>query len=342
VLLLAACSSEPQPTPARPPASAGASGSSGSAGSSGSGGGGAAGSGGTVGGGGGTGGGAGTAGGGSGGSAGTGGTVVVGWPENAVAAVTLSYDDGLDTHLHTAAPALEAQGFRGTFFLSNFEGVDHDWALPNPTLELTARQKAWVALGENGHELAGHTVNHPCNSDSKAPNYHLTDYDMTRMAAELDDSLARMMALGASAPFTFAYPCSSDTVGVGPSGDDYSPLVAERFLAARVSQGGINDINNVDFLHVANVDAGEKTGEELRADVDAAIAAGGWTMFLFHGVGVETLDCGGLAYQPETCMINYLVTSEEAHASLVAYLAEKQDQVWTATFKQVVQALSSP
>ncbi len=281
----------------------------------------------------------------TGGTGGSGGMAFTGWPENAVAAVTLTYDDGLDTHLHIAAPALDAHGFKGTFFVSNFEGVTHDWALPDPTypaVELTERHQAWIALGANGHELASHTVNHPCNSDGKAPNYHLTDYDMDRMATELDDSIARLNILGGTMPYTFAYPCSSDTVGLGPAGEDYSPLVAERFFAARVSMGGIADPSSVDLLHVPNVDTGGRTGDELRADVDMAIAQGGWLVFLFHGVGVETLSCpGGLTYSPETCMINYLVTSEEAHASLVEYLAEQQGQVWTATFKQVAQAISA-
>src|SRR6185436_7645350 len=138
----------------------------------------------------------------------------------------------------------------------------------------------------------------------------------------------RLNALGGTMPYTFAYPCSSDTVGLGPTGEDYSPLVAERFLAARVSMSGIANPSTVDLLHVPQIDTGGATGDELRAAVDMAIAQGGWLVFLFHGVGMETLSCpGGLTYSPETCMINYLTTSEEAHASLVAYLAEKQDQV---------------
>lgn len=280
-----------------------------------------------------------TAGAGGGGSGGT--TITGAWPESAVAAVTLTYDDGLDTHLHVAAPALDAHGLKGTFFLSNFESVDHDWALPNPAKQLTARHQAWAAMAANGHELASHTVNHPCNSDAKAPGYRLTDYDMTRMAAELDDSIARLAHLGALAPYTFAYPCSSDALGLGAAGEDYSPLVGERFIAARVSQDGIADPDSVDPLRVSNLDAGGKTGDELRALVDQAIAEGGWLVLLFHGVGEESPECGGLAYAPDTCMINYLVTSEEAHSSLVAYLAEKQAQVWTAPFRQVVEGIGA-
>ncbi len=258
----------------------------------------------------------------------------VAFPDGALAAVTLTYDDGLDPHLATVQPALDAVGLHGTFFLSNFEGVDHDWALPNATSALTARHMAWQAAAQHGHELAGHTVNHPCNSASKAPGFKLTDYDMQRMTLELDDNLARLLRLGATTPITFAYPCASDKAGLGAAKEDYSPLVAQRFFAARVSDSGVADPAQVDLLHVPELDTGGKTGDELKAMVDQAIASKGWLVLLFHGVGEETA-CSGLAYAPQTCMINYLTTSTEAHAALVQYLATKKAEVWTATFKEV-------
>jgi peptidoglycan-N-acetylglucosamine deacetylase len=235
-------------------------------------------------------------------------------------------------------PALEAAGLRGTFFLSNFEGVDNDWALPSvkmPLLPLTARHMAWQAAGQKGHELADHTVNHPCDAAAKAPGFKLADYDLPRMQKELDESVARLARLGATPPLTFAYPCASDKKGLGAAATDYSPLVAERFLAARVSVTGIANPSTVDLLHVPELDTGGKTGDELEKMVDDAIAAKGWLVLLFHGVGAEKLDCGGLAYAPDKCMINYLTTSAEAHAALVDYLAAKKAEVWTAPFGKV-------
>ncbi len=261
------------------------------------------------------------------------------FPEGALSAVTLTYDDGLDPHIATVGPALAAQGLKGTFFLSNFEGVDHDWALPNLTSPFSARHQAWQAMAAAGHELAGHTVNHPCDS-GKASGYLLTDYDMARMATELDSDVARLARLNAGSPLTFAYPCASDEQGIGPAHEDYSPLVATRFFAARVSDHGIADPATVDLLRVPQQDAGGKSGDELRAMVDQAIAQHGWLVILFHGVGSEQA-CSNLTYAPATCMINYLVTSEAAHSSLVTYLGEKKSQVWTATFKEVAQAIKA-
>lgn len=279
---------------------------------------------------------------GSAGSA-SGGGAPVGFEGGAVAAVSLTYDDGLDTHLAIVQPALEAVGLRGTFFLSNFEGVEHDWALPSvaqPLEALLPRHLAWQAAGQRGHELADHTVNHPCDAAAKAPNFKLVNYTMARMQAELDESVARLARLDATPPLTFAYPCGSDNKGVGPTGEDYSALVAERFLAARVSVSGIADPKTVDLLHVPQLDTGGKTGDELKKMVDDAISAKGWLVLLFHGVGSDT-TCAGLAYAPDQCMINYLTTSTEAHAALVQYLATKKPEVWTAPFGKVAALLKN-
>jgi sialate O-acetylesterase len=279
------------------------------------------------------------------GSAGSAGGGSVSFKDGAVAAVSLTYDDGLDPHLAIVQPALEAAGFRGTFFLSSFEGVDNDWALPSvkmPLPPLSPRHLAWQAAGQKGHELADHTVNHPCNSASKAPGFHYTDYTMARMQQELDESTARLARLGAAPPITFAYPCAGDMAGVGQAAEDFSPLVATRFMAARVSVNGIADPAKVGLLHVPQLDTGGKSADELKKMVDDAIAAKGWLVLLFHGVGTDQATCPqNLGYAPDKCMINYLTTSEQSHQALVEYLSQKKAQVWTATFKEVATAIKT-
>jgi peptidoglycan-N-acetylglucosamine deacetylase len=278
------------------------------------------------------------------GNAGAGGAPV-GFQGGAVAAVSLTYDDGLDSHLAIAQPALEAAGFRGTFFVSSFEGVDHDWALPSvkvPLQPLSERHQAWLAAAQRGHELAGHTVNHPCDAAGKTPGFKLVDYDLSRMRDELEESLLRLARLGARAPFTFAYPCASDEKGLGAAGADYSALVAERFFAARGSDSGVAEPATVDLQRAPQWDGGGKSGAQLRKLVDDAIAAKGWLVLLFHGVGAEQPSCpGNLAYAPQTCMINYLTTSQAAHAELVQYLSDVKAQVWTAPFGEVAARIQS-
>jgi len=39
------------------------------------------------------------------------------WPDGAKAAICLTYDDAIDSHLDVAIPDLNKYGFRGTFYM---------------------------------------------------------------------------------------------------------------------------------------------------------------------------------------------------------------------------------
>lgn len=279
-----------------------------------------------------------------------------------MAAVSLTYDDGLDGQLAHAIPLLDSKGIKATFFIASFPGVDHDWALPNANNALTARQQAWVMAASKGHEIAGHTVNHPCvtavNPGQSGGFLLDKDYDMARIKTELDDSKVRLLRLGATEPMTFGYPCYSDRLGVGastgattmvlgkslPQGQVFTSEVDTRFMAARGSTEAIADPATVDLHSVPHQVAGPRTTtdatpslDQLKAIVDMAVAQHGWVVFLIHGVAGDTLptQCdNGLNYAPQTCVIDYLDTPTATHDGLVSYLASKPE-IWTSTFRDV-------
>ncbi len=65
------------------------------------------------------------------------------------AAVALTYDDGLNVHLDKVIPALDAMGFKGTFYLiMSRDGV-------------SKRIDDWRAAARRGHELGNHTLSTP-------------------------------------------------------------------------------------------------------------------------------------------------------------------------------------
>ncbi len=65
-------------------------------------------------------------------------------------AVVLTYDDGLNVDLSNVIPALDSVGLKGTFYISDYFGG------------LRAQIPQWRAAAAKGHELANHTVYHPC------------------------------------------------------------------------------------------------------------------------------------------------------------------------------------
>jgi peptidoglycan/xylan/chitin deacetylase (PgdA/CDA1 family) len=269
-----------------------------------------------------------------GGGAGGGGSACP-WPDTVKAVVSLNYDDGLDTHLVEVAPLLEARGLKASFFLANYQGEDHNWALPNLSAPLNARHMAWQAMVTKGHELSAHSVKHPCDAG------HLASYTLAQMEAELDDNIARLERLGAEPPFTFGYPCLAEQ-GIGTPKQDFGPAVQARFIASRKSPELVAAPLSVDFYAVPNLEPMGKSAAQLLAMVDDAIAQSGWIMFGFHGVGAERGSCPqGNDYAPETCMLNHNVSAADAHLALLDYLVEQKAQVWTATFKEAVLCFQS-
>jgi peptidoglycan-N-acetylglucosamine deacetylase len=229
------------------------------------------------------------------------------WPRAAKAAVSLTYDDGIRSHLDEAGPALARHGLLATFFISNNNGT------------LEAERERWKALRAAGHEFASHTVHHPCSkSNSWVPQgFGLEDYTLERMGAELDESIALLQSLGQErGPYTFAYPCGS--TWVHDQGTSYAPLVAQRFAAARTSGAGVADPGGVDLQSVPTFGADGHSGATLIGLVDQAVAKRGWIVFTFHGVAGD-----------------YLVTSKEAHDALLAHLAAHQAELWTERFGEV-------
>jgi len=261
------------------------------------------------------------------------------WPEGRLAAVSLTYDDGLDGQLKHAVPALDSRGIKGTFFLASFQGVDHAWSLPNLTDPLSPRHQAWAAVKASGHELGAHTIYHPCENNNVG--FRPADYDLARMAEELDESTERLTRLGATAPLTFAYPCGGDVVGIS-GGESYTALVEERYLAARGSAMGVTAAESVDLHQVAQKfgDTEGASAADLIAYVDEAISQGGWAVFTFHGIG-PAAECNINEFDLNACALNYLTTEDADHQALLDYLMQKQEQVWTAPFGEVAAHLSA-
>jgi peptidoglycan/xylan/chitin deacetylase (PgdA/CDA1 family) len=234
-------------------------------------------------------------------------------PHNARAAVSLTYDDALDSQLTNGAPALDERGLKATFFLTGSSD------------SLKSSRDRWTALARRGHELAVHTMFHPCpkSYDWVPKGGALEDYTLERMAKELDESIALVHALTSKhGPLTFAYPCG-DTY-VGPDHTSYIPLIAERFLAARTVSNGIAVPGAITFAEIPSIDAQGQPGSALIDWVKKAEDQGGWVVFTIHGVGAQ-----------------YLPIPLDSQRELLEYLSKNKKTVWTAPFGEVAARLKA-
>lgn len=221
------------------------------------------------------------------------------WPNGAQAAVSLTYDDGLLSQVKYAAPALERLGLRATFFLSG------------------SNLAAFAPLAKSGHELASHTLKHPCNPA-------LAALGLPDMASELDAGDAAVQALGVPGKLTFAYPCGQMNVAGGAS---YVPLVKERFRAARGVAGVVAEPAGVDLFNVpAWFPPSSSDGSDVIAFIQRAEQSHGWAVIGVHGVS----EAG-----------EYLQLSQAAHDKTLTYLAEHASTIWTAPFGTVVDTVAA-
>lgn len=229
-----------------------------------------------------------------------------GCPSPDKAIVSLTYDDNLPSQLQNAVPMLDARGIRGTFFLTD---VRSDAA-------------PWKAVRAAGHELASHTLHHPCTRsfDWVTPGNGSEDYSMERMATELDEQMQMLLSLGETPPLSFAYPCGTTWIGEGQT--SYIPLVEERFIAARGVSGDI--VTSLDTP--MNVPAYFLEGpiEAFIGSANAAIQSRGWVVFGFHGVGGD-----------------YLAVSGEDHAGFLDWLMDHRAEVAVLPFRDAARCMMS-
>jgi peptidoglycan/xylan/chitin deacetylase (PgdA/CDA1 family) len=193
-------------------------------------------------------------------------------PRRALAAgpacVSLTYDDGLRSQLDHAVPQLDRLGLKGTFFLTRDNMADD-----------LAR---WQAAAAEGHEMANHTITHPCD---------LRGYDEARLMAE---ELAPMEAyLDGHFPGPrfrgYAYPCDDTGLGRGRDREKrYARLVEKTFAAARTTDGPPNDPAglraNRGFLTGFEPTEHADTPRLAIAYLRQAIARGHWAILIFHEV----------------------------------------------------------
>ena len=222
---------------------------------------------------------------------------------NKKCAVALTYDDALDVDLDNAVPVLDSLGLKATFYLSGYSGV------------LNNRLEDWRAIAKKGHELANHTLYHPCTGKLPGREFVTADYDLSnytfrRIADEIKMTNTLLKAIDGKTKRTFAYPCGDTKIG----DSSYLDPIKNDFVAARGVKAEMPKINQVDLYNIGCFAINGQSGEELIDLVKKAMADNTLLVFLFHGVG------GG----------HSLNVSLNAHSKLLHFLKQNEKNIWVA------------
>jgi peptidoglycan-N-acetylglucosamine deacetylase len=229
------------------------------------------------------------------------------WPDGKRAAVSVSFDDGRESQIDTGLPLLKRLGLKVTFFV-------------NPG-RVEKRLSGWKQAVADGHEIANHSLTHPCtgNYPFSASNA-LENYDLTMMAQQLDGANERIHELLGVKPATFAYPCGLKFVGRGLSVKSYVPLVAERFVVGR---GYLDEAANnpaiVDLSQAMGTAFDDMEFAQIKAIVDGAAKDGRWLIFVGHEIGERRFQS----------------TDAKALELLSDYLEDPATNIWTGTVAEI-------
>jgi len=232
------------------------------------------------------------------------------WPNGARAAVSLAYDDALDSQLDVAIPALDKYQLKGSFYLQ----------LSNPAVD--KRMADWRSAARNGHELGNHSLFHQCSL--KAPGHDWVqphrDLDTTSVAQMRDQVIVAntmLTAIDGKRARTYTVPCGDVMAG----GVSYLAAIAPEFVAIKAGGGDAvtASMSTLDPQAVTVLAPVGLSGKQLIAMVEQGAAKGTMVNFTFHGVGGD-----------------YLTTSVAAHEELLKYLAEHRQIYWTDTFLNIM------
>jgi len=231
------------------------------------------------------------------------------WPHGANAAVSLAYDDALNSQLDHALPALNRFGFKGSFYLT----------LSSETVRL--RLDEWRAAADLGHELGNHTLFHPCSGSLPDREWVQPWNDLDNMTVDeirqhilLANSM--LYAIDGVSERTFTAPCGD----LSAAGENYLASIRSEFVAIKSRFGGIvRDMDKLDPYSVGVAVPVDVSGEELIEMVKQTAQQGTMANLTFHGIGGD-----------------YLTVSVEAHEQLLLYLAENRDVYWVDTFLNIM------
>lgn len=230
------------------------------------------------------------------------------WPQGKRAAVSLSFDDARLSQVDVGLPLFEAHGVKATFYVS--------------PASVEKRLEGWKRAVKYGHEIGSHSFSHACTG-----NYHLSygialeDFDLPKMARDLDQANASIKRLLGVTAVTFAYPCGQKFVGRGVAARSYIPLVAERYLSGRgYLDEAPNDPKLFDPAQSMGIGADDLSATEMLALIDRAAKRGGWLIFVGHEIGKK----------------GYQVTDTAALEAVFRYAKDPANGVWLDTVETVV------
>ncbi len=226
------------------------------------------------------------------------------WPAGCLGAVSLTFDDGMSSHLSCAVPLLNESGLQATFYL-NPRG--DNWA---------ERLAPWREVARMGHEIGNHSLSHPCSRAARSTRQgrYLEDMTIDDITTDIVEAERRLQAVFPEQHMrTFCYPCYLSEVGIGLTQRSYVPVVAQHFIAARGRGEEANHPLTCNMHYLWSWPVERMWSVEMVGLVERAVRQGCWCILTLHGIHQTDLS----------------VTDRDLQ-ELCAFLADARERIWTA------------
>ncbi len=224
------------------------------------------------------------------------------WPDGQRGALSLTFDDARLSQVDIGMAALDKLGTKATFYVqpSNVE----------------KRLDGWKKMAAAGHEIANHTIVHPCSGNFPwARNKALEEYSLQKMNDELVEANRQLKALLGVTPVSYAYTCGQTFVGRGLDARSYIPVVASLFLTGRSAYDETpNDPLFCDFAQLASFDMDAKSFDQLLPILEQTKKQGGWLILMGHEMNKDGAQ----------------TTRLDTLEKLVAYANAPENKLWNA------------
>ena len=221
------------------------------------------------------------------------------WADNKAGAVSITFDDGDSSQFALAVPALNARGFKGTFFVITCT-IDSN-AYPN-----YATLDEWRNAANQGHEIGSHTKTHP----------HLPLLSLAQMQDEIGGAKAEIDAqITTQKCLTFAYP-------FGEFNDNAELIAQAYYIAAR---GVSCDLNNTPYdFYAMKACEDSLSVEQMKAKADEAEQQAKWLISFHHNL--DGTKWGFWTIDMFTDYLDYLKTKNlwvDTFGSVTKYIKER-------------------
>jgi peptidoglycan/xylan/chitin deacetylase (PgdA/CDA1 family) len=223
------------------------------------------------------------------------------WHHDATAAISFTFDDGLQCHRDKAMPLLDAFGFKGTFFVIAGKMREHraDPPIIEPRFKYGEAALSWDEVKElhaDGQEIGDHSLGH---------NFLDQITDKKQLEHEINDSADLITAHLGTPPLDFAYPYNQYT----PLAHD---VVLQRHLAARERW---TDYGGDGF-----------TTEKANALVLTALENKAWLVPMIHGIDTGFAPVSSKVMREHLAFVHQLEPQlwVDTYAEVVQYQQERR------------------